>query len=137
MLGLLVTYLWLLTNTQTPSFLQVTMQKQYVKGFKLDREKIAMSMGLESSNDPEVDAYICVIVNNFNCEGYKFIGAVHKCTPPGQQTHQSPHLMLAIILEMGFDKEELKKTELKSIDKSIASAQPHVLDGLGVWELWG
>lgn len=113
------------------------MSKQYVKGFKLDRQKIAKVAGVGNPSDPEVDEYIRVIISGLNRGGYKFIGTVHEHTPPGQQADGSTHLAVAIVLELGYDAEELRKKELKPIEESIAFAQPHVLDGPDVWELWG
>ena len=113
------------------------MSKQYVKGFKLDRQKITKVAEVDGPSDPEVDEYIRVIISGLSRGGYKFIGTVHEHTPLGQQANGSLHLAVAIVLELGCDEEELRKKELKPIDESIAFAQPHVLDGPDVWELWG
>jgi hypothetical protein len=45
-------------------------------------------------------------------------------------------LAFIIALEIGYDKDELKKKDLGEIDESIKEALPHVLVGLDVWELW-
>jgi hypothetical protein len=111
------------------------MEKLYAKGFKLDRNMIAKVAEVESSNNPEVDEYIHVIINGLNRSGYKFIGAEH--TPPGQQPDGRTHLAVAIVLETGRDEEELRKKDLQPIDHSITFAQPHVLVGPDFWELWG
>ena len=47
------------------------MEKQYVKGFILDRNMVAKVAGVESPTD--LDACL---------DGYKFIGAVHRNTQP-------------------------------------------------------
>ena len=43
-------------------------EKQYVKGFILDRNMVAKVAGVESPTD---------------LDGYKFIGAIHRNTQPG------------------------------------------------------
>ena len=69
-------------------------EKQYVKGFILDRNMVAKVAGVESPSD---------------LDGYKFIGAVHRNT--------QPH-----VLEIRGDYEALKKMELQPIDDTITAA---------------
>lgn len=108
------------------------MEKEYAKGFILDRHLIAKLAEVESTSDPEVDAHIHVIINGLNREGYKFIGGVYRYNQIGQR-----RLEMAIVLETGDDEEKLRSKELQHIDETIAAAQPHVLIGPDVWELWG
>jgi hypothetical protein len=111
------------------------MEKTYVKGFILDLKKVAELAGVEDTNDSEVDAYLDVIIHGFNRDGYKFIGVVYH--PSLQESNGKQKLALAIVLEIGHDEEVLRKMELQPIDETIAAAQPHVLVGPDVWELWG
>jgi hypothetical protein len=99
-------------------------------------EKVAKLAGVEDTNDPEVDAYLHVIVDGLNRGGYRFIGAVHKPLRPGEERSRE-QLALAIVLEIGDDEEMLRSKELQPIDETIAAAQPHVLIGPDVYELWG
>jgi hypothetical protein len=104
--------------------------KYYVKGFKLDRAKIAAGFGLKSRNDPEVDAYIPIIKNRLNRSGYKYVALVweHEVdrTADGK-------LGMVFVLDGGYDAEELKRKELGEIDWSLTWARP-VLVGPDVWE---
>ena len=90
------------------------MEKQYVKGFIPDRNMVAKVAGVESPTD---------------LDGYKFIGAVHRNTVLSRATIH--------VLKIRGDYEALKKMELQPIDDTITAAQPHVLVGPDVWELWG
>ena len=113
------------------------MVKTYVKGFKIDRKKVADVADVESDRDAEVDAYIRVILSGLNRSGYKFIAAAHEHTPPGQIPDGRTRLALIIVLEEGSDEETLRGQGLECIDESINFARPHVLIGPDVWELWG
>lgn len=104
-------------------------EKQYFKGFILDRQAIAAKLaGVESTTDPEVDIYSNIIIKGFNRDGYKFIGLVSDVPRKG-------FLALAIVLMVGSSAEELRKVEL-DVDETIMAAKPHVLIGPGVWELY-
>lgn len=111
--------------------------RRYVKGFKIDRQKVADTVDLPDPCDPEVDDYIRIIIHDLNRSGYKFIGAVHERNPPGQQPDGRTHLAVLIILDEGYDEEELRQRELGAVDDTIEVARPHVLVGPDVWELWG
>ena len=111
------------------------MKKQYVKGFILDRHLVAKILEAKHATNPEVNRFIHTVVRGLNCDGYKFIGTVyrHKSDPMFSESK----LALAIVLEVGCDEEALKRMELPPLDDTIAAAQPHVLIGPDVWELWG
>jgi hypothetical protein len=89
---------------------------------------------VESTLDPQVDNFIHVIISKVNCEGYKYIAAAYD-HPPADPTDC---LSVVIVLNEGYDEEELKKREVAAgpIDESIEFARPHVLDSPDVWELW-
>ena len=106
--------------------------KKFVKGFKLDRSKIAALAEVESSSNPEVDAYIPIIVHQLNHDGYKYITAGWEHDVPCDA--KDGRLVLIIILDIGYDEEELRQKDLGDIDWSIEWARPHVLVGPDVWE---
>ena len=106
--------------------------KKFVKGFKLDRSKIAALAEVESSSDPEVDAYIPIIVYQLNRDGYKYITAGWEHDVP--RDAKDGRLALIIVLDIGYDEEELRQKDLGDIDWSIEWARPYVLFGPDVWE---
>jgi hypothetical protein len=67
--------------------------------------------------------------NGLSRQRYMFIGAVY--TPLGDQFHGT-HLALAIALEIGHDKEALRRKVLERNDHSITAALLHMLLGPGV-----
>jgi hypothetical protein len=104
----------------------------YVKGFKIDRQKVANVVGARDSVDHLVDAAIRVIMGQLNRSAYlNLVGGYEPPSPDGER-----HLALIIALEIGEDKDELEKKDLGEIDESIREALPHVLVGPAVWELW-
>jgi hypothetical protein len=109
----------------------------YAKGFILDRNLVAKLAKVESETDPKVAAYIHSIISGLNREGYKFIGGVFRPPQPGQRAEfGDKRLEMAIVLETGDDEAMLRSKELPPLDATIAAAQPHVLIGPDVWELW-
>jgi hypothetical protein len=113
-------------------FVQVAIMTLYVKGFKIDRQKVANIVGANDRNDPLVDTGIRVIVGRLNRPAYlNIVGGYEPPSPDGER-----HLALIIALEIGDDEDEMKKKDLGEIDESIRVALPHVLVGPDVWELW-
>ena len=111
------------------------MQKKFVQGFKINRHKVALVAEVESQRDPQVDNFIHVIISRMNREGYKYIAAAYDHDP--SPTEPDDYLSLVIVLADSHDEAELKKRDVGQIEESIEYARPHVLDGPGVWELWG
>ena len=104
----------------------------YAKGFKVNREKVVNIVGARDGADPLVDTGICVILSRLNRSAYLRIeGGYELSSPDGER-----HLALIIAMEIGNDKDELKKKDLGGIDESIREALPRVLVGPDAWELW-
>jgi hypothetical protein len=82
--------------------------------------------------DPLVEAGISAILDRLNRSAY--LNIVGGYEPPGPDGVR--YLAVIIALEIGYDKDELKKKDLGEIDESIREALPHVLVGPDVWELW-
>jgi hypothetical protein len=114
-----------------------TATKTYVKGFKIDRERIAKLAHVADDHDPMVDMFIHIIIKDLKRSGYKYIGAVHDHPLPPQYENTDENLAVVIILDEGHNKTELQERELGPIDDTIQIAQQHVLIGPDVWELWG
>jgi hypothetical protein len=105
----------------------------YVKGFKIDKQKVADIVGASDKKDPLVVTGFNVILGRLNRDGYLNISGGYE--PPGPDGER--HLSMIIALAFGEDEEELKKRDLGEIDATIKEALPHVLVGPDVWELWG
>jgi hypothetical protein len=101
----------------------------YVKGFKIDRQKVADIVEAKRS-DPLVDAGIRVVVEQLNRSAY--LDIVTGYEPPSPDGKR--HLALVIALEID-DEERLMIKELGTIDESIKAALPSTLVGPDVWEL--
>ena len=101
----------------------------YVKGFKIDRQKVADIVEAERS-DPLVDAGIRVVVEQLNRSAYLDIVTGYEPSSDGKR-----HLALVIALEIDDDEERLMKKELGTIDESIRAALPYTLVGPDIWEL--
>lgn len=103
----------------------------YVKGFKVDREKVANIVEAESTTGPLVEAGIRAVVDRLNRDAY--ISIVTGYEPKVDGTR---HLALVVALEIDDDQERLKNKELETIDESIKVAAHHqTLVGPHVWEL--
>jgi hypothetical protein len=113
-------------------FVQVAIMPRYVKGFKLDRQKVANVIGAKDRMDPLVETGIQVMIRQINRSAYLRIEGGYE--PPGPDGER--HVSIIIALAIGNDKDELKKRPLGDIDESIERALPHVLVGPDVWELW-
>jgi hypothetical protein len=100
---------------------------RYVKGFKIDRMLVAKLADVEDPMDPEVDAYIPIVVHQLYRPGYKFIASVFE--------NDRTDAALVIALEVGYNREELENKALGEIDETIQWVKPHVLVGPGVWEV--
>ena len=112
-------------------FVKVAIMTLYVKGFKIDRQKVADVVEARDRIDPLVDTGIQVIVGRLNRSAYmNIVTGYEPPSPDGKR-----HLVLIIALEIGEDKDEMKKKDLGEIDESIRVALPHVLVGPDVWEL--
>ena len=110
------------------------MTVHYVKGFKIDTQKVATIVGVgdhPETLDPLIDDAIGVIVHQLNQSAYLSIEVGYEHPGPDGERHQ----VLIVALEIGEDEEELKKKDLGEIDESIRVALPHVLAGPDVWEL--
>jgi len=92
----------------------------YGLGFKIDRQKIAETFDLPNRNDPDVDEFLIITVNNLNRDGYKYIGAAYD--------HESEGCNV-IVLEDGYDKEALAALNVETIDETILKAKEYVLVG--------
>jgi hypothetical protein len=109
-------------------FVQAAIMTLYAKGFKVDRQKVANIVGA-----PLIEAGIRrAIVDRLDRSAYLSIEGGYE--PPGPDGMRD--LAFIIALEIGYDKDELKKKDLAEIDESIKEALPHVLVGPDVWELW-
>jgi hypothetical protein len=67
------------------------------------------------------------VVRLLNRDGYKYIDCGYK--------HGSGDIIIIVVLADGFDKEEVKNTDLGVIDETIEWARPYVLTGSDVWEM--
>ena len=103
----------------------------YVKGFKIDRGKVAKIVGAKNRLDRLVGFGIRGVVEQLNRSAYLSIEVGRE--PPGPDGERRSALIVA--LEIGEDKDELKKKDLGEIEESIRRALPHVLEGPDVWEL--
>ena len=102
----------------------------YVKGFKLNRDKLAKVAPRFANNDGDFHS----IIPELRCDSYKYIGWAYEHEPDPRDGLL--HLTLVLVMEQGMDMEELERRELKhSIDPSIERALPHVLEGPDVWKL--
>ena len=112
-------------------FVQFAIMTLYVKGFKIDRQKVANIVEARDRIDPLVDTGIHVIVGRLDRSAYmNIVTGYESPSPDGER-----HLALVIALGIGDDKDEMKKKDLGEIDDSIRVAPPHVLVGPDVWEL--
>ena len=108
-----------------------TWPKAYVKGFKIDRNKVANMIEVDPA-DQEVDEYFRVIVHMIPRTAYKFITSAKNPNVPIDQS--DGHLALVIVLEVGDDENALREMEIV-VDPTIEWALPHVLVGPEVWEV--
>ena len=104
---------------------------KYVKGFKFDREKIALVAEVQSSHDPEVDAYFPIIKNMLNPHGYMCFTLVWENDVP--RDAPDGRLAVVVVLDTGDDAEELRQRKLGELDSSIEAARV-ALAGPDVWE---
>ena len=106
----------------------------YVKGFKLNRDKLAKVAARFANNDGDFYSIIPVLMHELRRDSCKYIGWAYEHEPDPRDGLL--HLALVLVMEQGMDKEELERRELKhSIDPSIERALPHVLEGPDVWKL--
>jgi hypothetical protein len=116
-----------------PIIVQAAIMTLYVKGFKIDKDKIANLVGAEDRVDPRVETGIFSTVEQLNRSAYLSIEMGYEPAGPDGELQSA----LIIALEIGEDKDELKKKDLGEIDESIRRAlHLRVLVGPGVWELW-
>ena len=91
------------TNVQV--FVQVVNMTLYVKGFKIDRRKIANLLEVTSETDPLVEAGISVVVERLNRDAYlKMVTGYEGRDPDGNR-----NVELIIALEFDKDEERLKE----------------------------
>lgn len=98
---------------------------------------VAKLAEVDDISDPEIDTFIQFTISTLNRSGYKFIGAVHDHYTKCQGPQGGEQLAVVIILAEGHSESKLREKELGPIDETIRSAQPYVLVGPDVWELWG
>jgi len=107
------------------------MLTRYVKGYKIDSQKVADLVEAANRKDPLVDVGICSVVAWLNSSGYVNIATGYKPpTPDG-----ACHLALIITLDVSYNQQQLREKKLGDIDESIMAMLPHVLGGPDVWEL--
>jgi len=121
--------LW--TSTASCFRHKLVIMTLYVKGFKIDRQRIANILGVTRTDDPRVEAGISVVVKRLNRDAYLRIvtGYEPRCSD-GMR-----HVALIIALHIDDDEERLREMELGPLDESISIALPHTLVGPDVWEL--
>jgi hypothetical protein len=91
-------------------FVQVAIMTLYVKGFKIDRQKVANTVEARDTIDPLVDIGIQLVVGRLDRSAYlRIVTGYEPLSPDGER-----HLALIIALEIGDDKNELKKKKLTS-----------------------
>ena len=59
----------------------------------------------------------------------------HRCLDCGYKHDDSGDVVIIIVLADGYDKEEVKNTDLGVIGETIEWARPYVLIGPDVWEM--
>jgi hypothetical protein len=77
----------------------------YFKGFKVDRENVANLVGVTDRFDPLVESAISAIVGRLNRSAYLHIEGGYELPSPDGERHVSS----IIAMEIGADKDELKK----------------------------
>lgn len=103
----------------------------FVKGYKIDRGKVAEMFNFDRLN-PEVDELIRTIVHELSRDAYKYIATAKEHTiPPGQE---DGHIALIIVLEVDDNEKALREKEI-FVHESIEEAKPHVLVGPDIWEI--
>jgi hypothetical protein len=113
-------------------FVQVAIMTLYVKGFKIDRQKVANIVGASNINDPLVDAGINAVVKRINRSAYlKIEGGWDRVSPDAKR-----EIEFILAFAIGTDKDELKAKDLGELDETIMEALPYVLVGPDVWELY-
>ena|SRR5436190_22905422 len=107
------------------------MEKRYIKGFEVNIHKVAKQIAeVEDVSDSRAQAAVRIVIEDFNREGYEFIGLGRVGSGPGDK------VALVVVLAVGKDREELEGRELRRIDDTLQSALPYVLEGPYVWEEW-
>jgi hypothetical protein len=102
----------------------------YVKGFKIDRQKLANMLEVEAE-DPRIMIGINIVVQKLNRSAYKNIEGGYEPTVDGHR-----QLVHIIAMDYGDNEEQLREKELEDVDESIRVALPHVLEGPDIWELY-
>jgi hypothetical protein len=104
----------------------------YVKGYKIDKKKVAEIVEAKDEQDPLIDSGTYTVVRRLNRHAY--LSVENGIEPP--TTDGKLRLSIVIALEIGENEDELKRKPLGDIDESIAEAHAHdVLVGPDVWEL--
>ncbi|KIL58785.1 hypothetical protein M378DRAFT_15257 [Amanita muscaria Koide BX008] len=99
------------------------LPKQYIKGFAINREKMAAFHELEPGS-PTVEMAIHLTIRYLNRDAFLFIGCGLK--PDGGR-------QLVVVLDVDYEKDKLKERPLKPLDSSLNNVMP-VLDGPDIWE---
>jgi len=99
------------------------LPKQYIKGFAINREKMAAFHKLEPGS-PAVETAIHYTIRYLDRDVYLFIGC--GLEPDGE-------CQLVVVLDVDYEEDKLKGRLLKPLDSSLNNVMP-VLDGPDIWE---
>ncbi|KAM6497576.1 hypothetical protein JOM56_008049 [Amanita muscaria] len=99
------------------------LPKQYIKGFAINREKMAAFHELEPGS-PTVETAIHLTIRYLDRDAFLFICCGLK--PDGGR-------QLVVVLDVDDEEDKLKERSLKPLDSSLNNVMP-VLDGPDIWE---
>jgi hypothetical protein len=103
-----------------------THRKQlFLKGFKIDRKKL-LEYCYPTEEDPENTRYYGDIIGILPRTSYKYIGAGFE---------EDGEFCLIVVMEDGWDKDELQKMEMPFCEEMLVKASKSVLTE-GVWLNW-
>ncbi|KDQ14934.1 hypothetical protein BOTBODRAFT_131939 [Botryobasidium botryosum FD-172 SS1] len=110
-------------------------REKWVKGFKIDEDKIAklVSSDTDNTSTHRMTDLIFHVVHQLDRDAYQYIAG--SAREPNPKPGQEPIPVLVIVLDQDNDEGALRKRELGPIDESIKIALPHALTGPGIWEL--
>ena len=97
-------------------------RKLFLKGFKVDCRKIKR-YSLPTKEDPTNTRYYRLIISLIPRTAYKYIGAGFE---------EDGDMCLVVVMEDGWDKEELQKMDMPFYEGMLAQAAERVLTP-GVW----
>jgi hypothetical protein len=118
----MITATWM----QPTNIYQTMLPKQYIKGFAINRQKIADFFTIEPNSPLEGSAiHETIRWLERDRDGFMFIACGIK---PDQ-----PHRMLVIVLDEDYDEDALRGRPTKPFSPSLTAVFP-VVDGPDVWE---